>query len=79
MKTTGAGHAGAGLSRQGADGVNHGASGRDEKPPSKSLVRREYPDLVTLEPADDDEEVFGDTRPLIVQWRALTLRRWSRL
>ena len=32
---------------------------------------REYPDLLTLEPAEGDEEVFGDAWPLIVEWRAL--------
>ncbi len=37
----------------------------------KKLLRREFPDLVTLEPADDDEEVFGDAWPLIVEWRGL--------
>ena len=34
-------------------------------------MRREYPDLVTREPAEDDEEVFGDAWPLIVEWREL--------
>ncbi len=34
-------------------------------------MRCEYPDLVTLEPADDDEEVFGDAWPLVVEWREL--------
>ena len=56
-----------------------GRSGRDEgqpdgqgeKPRGRRKPRREYPDLVTLEPADDDEEVFGDAWPLIVQWREL--------
>ena len=37
----------------------------------KSTLRREYPDLVTLEPAVDDEEVFGETWPLVAQWRDL--------
>ena len=32
---------------------------------------REYPDLVTREPAPEDEEVFGDAWPLIVEWREL--------
>jgi len=62
---------GAGPSRQGADVGEDGASGRDERHPSSPLTRREYPDLVALEPADDDEEVFGNAWPLIVQWRAL--------
>ena len=37
----------------------------------KSTLRREYPDLVTLEPAVDDEEVFGETWP--VSYTHLTL------
>ena len=35
------------------------------------MQRREYPDLATRQPADDDEEVFGDAWALIVQWREL--------
>ena len=34
-------------------------------------LRREYPELVPLEPADDDEAVFGPAWPLIVEWRGL--------
>ena len=36
-----------------------------------SPVRREFPDLVTREPAGDDEDVFGDAWPLVVEWREL--------
>ena len=36
-----------------------------------SKLRREYPDLATLEPAEDDEVVFGDSWPLIHEWREL--------
>ena len=32
---------------------------------------REYPELVTLEPAEDDEDVFGDAWALIQEWRKL--------
>ena len=32
---------------------------------------REYPDLVTREPAEGDEEVFGKAWPLIAEWREL--------
>ena len=32
---------------------------------------RRYPDLVTRDPAADDEEVFGDVWPLIQEWRDL--------
>ena len=68
---TGAGHAGAGPSQSEADGSESGASGMGRKPPPRPRLRREYPDLVTLEPAEDDEEVFGDAWPLIVEWREL--------
>ena len=30
---------------------------------------RQHPDLVTVDPADDDEEVFGDAWPLVQEWR----------
>ena len=70
-ETTGAGHADAGPSRQGADGGEDGASAQDERPRSKSSMRREYPDLVTLEPADDDREVFGEAWSLVAKWREL--------
>ena len=36
-----------------------------------ATLRREYPELVTLEPAEDDEDVFGDAWPLIQEWREL--------
>ena len=32
---------------------------------------RQHPDLVTVDPADDDEKVFGDAWPLVAEWRAL--------
>ena len=56
---TGAGHAGAGPSQAAADGSESGARGMGRKPPPRPRLRREYPDLVTLEPAEDDEEAFG--------------------
>ena len=68
---SGAGHAGAAPSPQGAGEAEAGASGQGEKPPTKPSMRREYPDLATLEPADDDEEIFGAAWPLIVEWREL--------
>ncbi len=70
-KTTGADHAGAGPSRRGDDEGESGTSGRDRNPPPKSPMWREHPDLVTLEPADDDKEVFGEAWPVVVQWREL--------
>jgi len=33
--------------------------------------RRRYPDLVTTDPAEDDEEVFGDAWALVGEWREL--------
>ena len=35
--------------------------------------QRRYPDVVTREPADDDEEVYGAAWPLVDEWR----RRWD--
>ena len=45
-------------------------------PPSPALVasaapRRRYPDLVTTDPAEDDEAVFGDAWELAREWRRL--------
>ncbi|MCY4528595.1 MAG: hypothetical protein OXD46_06145 [Chloroflexi bacterium] len=37
--------------------------------------RREHPELVTREPAQDDEEVYGDAWPLVNEWRTLEVRR----
>ena len=68
---SGAGHAGAAPSPQGAGEAEAGAPDRDGKPPTKPSMRREYPDLATLEPAPDDEEIFGGAWPLIVEWREL--------
>ena len=47
------------------------ANGAGPQPRRRATLRREYPDLVTLEPAEDDEEVFGEVGPLIVEWREL--------
>ena len=68
---TRAGHAGPGPTQQGSDESEARASGQGGKPPTKPSMRREYPDLATREPADDDEEIFGDAFPLIVEWREL--------
>ena len=51
---------------QGATG-----SGRAERTGDKVGLRREYPELATLEPDADDEDVFGDAWPLIQEWREL--------
>ena len=47
------------------------AGGAVGKPKGRTSLRREYPELVTLEPAEDDEQVFGPAWPLIVEWRGL--------
>ena len=44
------------------------ANNAGPQPRKRSSLRREYPDLVTLEAAED---VFGDVWPLIVEWREL--------
>ncbi len=68
---TGAGHAGAGPSRQDSGETEGGGPGHGRKPPSKPSMRREHPDLATREPADDDEEIFGEAWPLLIEWREL--------
>ena len=68
---TGAGVTGAGPSQAAADGSESGARCVGRKPPPRPRLRREYPDLVTLEPAEDDEEAFGEVWPMIVEWREL--------
>ena len=55
----------------GARGAASEATSAVGKPKRRPSLRREYPELVTLEPDDDDEEVFGDAWPLIVEWRGL--------
>ena len=66
---TGAGHAGAGPLPVGSGRLGGRCVGHGQDPPPR--LRREYPDLVTLEPPEDDEEVFGEMWPMIVEWRGL--------
>ena len=43
-----------------------------DKPSAKArFPKRLYPELVTKEPAPDDEEVYGEAWPLIHEWRGL--------
>ena len=49
-----------------AEGTGAGTNSPDRPPP-----RREYPDLATLEPAPDDEDVFGEAWELVKEWREL--------
>ena len=37
----------------------------------KTRLRREFPELATLEPAEDDQDVFGDGWALVQEWREL--------
>ena len=55
-------------SRNARDGSETGATG---KAGSGTPLRREFPDLVTIDPAPDDKEVFGDAWTLIAEWREL--------
>ena len=59
---------------------DQGGDGNDAQPKTAvagsqtggtATPRREYPELVTLEQAEDDEDVFGDAWPLVQEWREL--------
>ena len=60
-----------GPEQAGVDGLDSGESGQGELSPVRARVRREYPDLVTEEPAEDDADVFGEAWPLIAEWREI--------
>ena len=47
------------------------AAATSPAPGAGSPSRRRYPDLVTTAPDADDEEVYGDTWPLVGEWRRL--------
>ncbi len=55
---------------EGAQGDADASSAAGE-PRGRASLRREFPDLVTLDPADDDEEVFGAAWSLVSEWREL--------
>ena len=67
----GTGQAGAGAQPWAPGQPESGAASQGRNPPPQSGTRREYPDLVTREPAGDDEEVFRDAWPLVGEWREL--------
>ena len=52
-----------------AAGASGGSAGRSSA--TAVSERRRYPDLVTVDGAPDDEEVFGDAWPLVKEWREL--------
>ncbi len=56
---------------QGGDQARTGAARSAPPGCGTAKLRREYPELVTLDPAEDDEEVFGDAWPLVQEWRGL--------
>ena len=61
------------LSQVEGTGEDPGDEADDAGGPAKRRTApwREYPDLVTREPAEGDEEVFGGAWPLISEWREL--------
>ena len=52
------------------------AMATDNPPPKAKFPKRLYPELVTKEPAPDDEEVYGEAWPLIEELRRL-LEGWT--
>ena len=70
-ETTRAGHAGAGPTKEHSAGSKNGAARQGGEPPARTAIRREYPEMATLDPSDDDAEVFGKAWSLIVEWREL--------
>lgn len=52
-------------------GNAHGGDSRT----SRAVFQRRYPDLVTREPADGDEQVYGVAWPLVEEWRELWARQ----
>ena len=54
-------------------GGNSAASAATTRPApgAGASSRRRYPDLVTKDPAGDDEEVYGGAWPLVKEWREL--------
>ena len=52
-----------------SEGQANNSSGGPTK--GKKAPWRKFPDLLTLEHVEGDEEVFGDAWPLVVKWRQL--------
>ncbi len=56
----------------GGDGAAAGTTAQDSSGRrSPPRLRREFPDLVTVDPAPDDASVFGAAWPLVQEWREL--------
>ena len=62
----------------GIKGEGGGESGAGGQPAVRPRLRREFPELATLEPADNDEEVFGGAWALVQEWRKLKESHTSR-
>ena len=57
---------------QGVAGGGGSGTGLPRPAPVAGVAsRRRYPELVTADPAEDDEVVFGDAWPLVKEWREL--------
>ena len=59
---------GGGVSGGSAPGSGDGGNTAQRPAPR---LRREFPELATVDPADDDEAVFGEAWGLIQEWRGL--------
>ena len=57
----------------GGDAWDPGEEANETGGPAKRRTApwRKFPDLITREPAEGDEEVFGEAWPLIAEWREL--------
>ena len=59
-----------GASGDGGRTPNRESSG-GAQPKRRPKLRREFPELATLEPAEDDQDVFGGAWALVQEWREL--------
>ena len=67
----GGGDAGEEEGASGDGGTPNRESSGGAQPKRRPRLRREFPELATLEPAEDDEDVFGDAWALVQAWRGL--------
>ena len=67
----GGGDAGEEEGASGDGGTPNRESSGGAQPKRRPRLRREFPELATLEPGEDDEDVFGDAWALVQAWRAL--------
>ena len=67
----GGGDAGEEEGESGDGGRPNRESSGGAQPKPRTRLRREFPELATLEPAEDDQDVFGCAWALIQEWREL--------